>query len=553
MQTWSADGKGELMSAVFASEIETPRELEGDDIFQTLLREYERVVVTSLVTSFGLELLVSEASDVTGSERLAFDRHGGDVDTVHNVRQMGIDPKMGYKNPANEVAYEARGAYDPKRYHPQSGSNYATIKHEAREAARDSGKGVEDAYTGGTVWFTKAKGHPEAKAELDHVLSAKWIHDDRGRVLAGMDGTELSDDPSNYRFTNKSLNASMGARDIPDWLAEHADEVTDEQRDRMIGAYEEARTRYDASVAAYYTSPAFAKDLGRAAGRQSAMMAARQVCGLVLAEVWFAVKRRLEETRPGFDPAGLAKSLAQGTKEGFANAKDKYRELLSAAADGALAGALASVTNTLANIFMTTSRSMGKVIRESYASLVDAARVLIVNPDGYLFGERLRAAAKVVATGASVVLGTAVMDAVARTPIVSIPYVGEAVQSFCGALVTGSLSCTLLLYLDRSEWANRLVACLNNVPTVELRVEQMRLEVEALTRYAAELAAIDYDALEREIAAVEDAVSGISAASSPEELNKALRSAASAIGVSIPWEGDFADFMEDPTSRLHFS
>ena len=510
-------------------------------------------MVTSLVTSFGLELLVSEVSDVTGSERLAFDRHGGDVDTVHNVRQMGIDPKMGYKNPANEVAYEARGAYDPKRYHPQSGSNYATIKHEAREAARDSGKGVEDAYTGGTVWFTKAKGHPEAKAELDHVLSAKWIHDDRGRVLAGMDGTELSDDPSNYRFTNKSLNASMGARDIPDWLAEHADEVTDEQRDRMMGAYEEARARYDASVAAYYTSPAFAKDLGKAAGRQSAMMAARQVCGLVLAEVWFAIKERLEETEPGFDPAELAKSLAQGTKDGFASAKGKYRELLSGAADGALAGALASVTNTLTNIFMTTSKNMGKVIREAYASLVDAARVLIVNPDGYLFGERLRAAAKIIATGASVVLGTVVMDAVARTPIASIPYVGDAVQSFCGALVTGSLSCTLLLFLDRSEWANKLVTCLNGVPTVELRVEQMRLEVEALTRYAAELAAIDYDALEGEIAAVEDAVTGISAASSPEELNKALRSAASAIGVSIPWEGEFNDFMTDQTSHLRFT
>ena len=542
------------VSVGFAKEVETPQEFEGDDIFQTLLREYERVVVTSLITSFGLELFLSEAREASGSETLSFDRHGGDVDTIHNVRQVGVDPLMGYKNPASNADYAARGAYDSRQYHPQSSSNYATIKHDAREAARETGRGVEDAYTGGTVWFTKVEGHPDVRAELDHVLSAKWIHDDRGRVLAGIEGTELSDDSSNYQFTNKKLNASMGAMDIPEWLAEHEGEVADGQRDRMMGAYEEARTRYEARIAtAYYTSPRFAKDLGKAAGRQSAMMAARQVCGLVLAEVWFAIKECLEKTEPGFDPVELAKTLAQGTRAGFARAKDKYRELLAAASDGALAGALASVTNTLANIFITTSRSMAKVIRESYASLVDAARVLIVNADGYLFGERLRAAAKIIATGASVVLGTAVMDAVARTPIIAIPYVGEAVQSFCGALVTGALSCTLLLYLDRSEWVNHLVTRLNDAPTVELKVEQMRLEAEALTRYAAELADIDYDLLEREIATVEGAVSRISAASSPEELNSALRAAASAIGVSIPWEGDFAEFMEDPTARLHFS
>ena len=48
----------------------------------------------SLITSFGLDFLLMK------------DRHGGDVDTIHNVRQIGQDEQMTYKNESNQKAYE---------------------------------------------------------------------------------------------------------------------------------------------------------------------------------------------------------------------------------------------------------------------------------------------------------------------------------------------------------------------------------------------------------------------------------------------------------------
>lgn len=60
-----------------------------------LLSEYERVIVESLITSFGLDAL------------LVKDQYGGDVDTVHNVDKI-INPNstMEFKNKEYAEAYD---------------------------------------------------------------------------------------------------------------------------------------------------------------------------------------------------------------------------------------------------------------------------------------------------------------------------------------------------------------------------------------------------------------------------------------------------------------
>ena len=69
-----------------------------DNIIDSLFQQYEHVIIESLITSFGLDFLIK-------------DQHGGDVDTIHNVRQIGKDEQMSYKNSANETAYDERGNY----------------------------------------------------------------------------------------------------------------------------------------------------------------------------------------------------------------------------------------------------------------------------------------------------------------------------------------------------------------------------------------------------------------------------------------------------------
>ena len=240
-----------------------PEESVRDSIFQ----QYERVLVESLITSFGLDFLVH-------------DRVGGDVDTIHNVRQIGKNSEMVYKNKANERAYQNRGEYSSAEYH--SDPRYKEINREI-SAQKKAGK-LRDAYTGDRI-------ARNGKTDLDHVVSAKEIHDDPGRVLAGLKGTDLANCEENLKATNPHTNRTKKAKSMQDFLNQYGDEYSNEKKKRMLELDTNARQNKDAKInVAYYTSPSFAKDLSRAAGTVGLQMGVRQALGFVFAEMWFAVK-----------------------------------------------------------------------------------------------------------------------------------------------------------------------------------------------------------------------------------------------------------------------
>lgn len=55
------------------------------NVYNSIFEQYERVIIQSLITSFGLDFSV-------------LDQHGGDVDTIHNVRQIGKDEQIYRQN-----------------------------------------------------------------------------------------------------------------------------------------------------------------------------------------------------------------------------------------------------------------------------------------------------------------------------------------------------------------------------------------------------------------------------------------------------------------------
>ena len=182
----------------------------GTNVYNSIFEQYERVIMQSLITSFGLDFLVR-------------DQHGGDVDTIHNVRQIGKDEQMKYKNKRNEKAYNNRGKYnrdDFEKYH----SNYKTTYREIENAP------LEDEYTGKTIHFYAPS--DDIQASLDHIISAKEVHDDRGRVLSGLDSVSLADSPENFAWTNNSLNKSMQYDSAEEYIAKHPE--LDEQTKQNI-------------------------------------------------------------------------------------------------------------------------------------------------------------------------------------------------------------------------------------------------------------------------------------------------------------------------------
>lgn len=534
-----------------------------EPVFESIFKQYERVLIESLVSSFGLDFLIK-------------DQHGGDVDTIHNVRQIGQDEQMAYKNKANRTDYNNRGDYNSQDYHTHEG--YISRNQEISEQ-KAAGQ-LYDAYTGQRIM-------PNEKSDLDHVISANEIHNDRGRVLSGLRGTDLANSSENLQPTSRSINRSMKQKSVQEyleWLKEHeperaaelnsllskpANQLTDKEYaklqkyqqlssidpKRMEQADSAARSAYNAKLAtAYYTSPKFAKDLTLAAGNVGVRMGTRQALGFIFAEIWFSVKEEFQAQQGKFELGEFFTALGRGIKRGFERAKEKYAELISSFLDGAVSGALSSLTTTLCNIFFTTAKNTVKIIRQSYASLVEAGKVLFINPDNYTFGERMKAVVKILATGASVVAGVLVSEAVSKTPIGGIPVLGGVVQTFCGAFVTGIISCTLLYFLDRSEVMNRLFKALDGLHTIETEIRYYRQQAAYFEQYAAKLMEIDLAQFQKEVSLYSSIVYDLEGASTETELNYTLKRAYDTINAAIPWKGydSFDSFMEDKSAQLVF-
>ncbi|MFR3730725.1 hypothetical protein [Lacrimispora sp.] len=537
-----------MVSSGFSPEPDAP-------VLDSIFQQYERVIVESLISSFGLDFLIK-------------DQHGGDVDTIHNVRKIGdepdSDPNMIYKNKANETAYQNRGSYDASEYHEKN-NTYKSIRNQAKKAFNEQGQWIEDAYTGSKIGINKAL-PDEKRAQLDHVISAKSIHDDRGRVLAGISGSDLANDPDNLRFTNMKLNNNMKDKDIKEyiewseknpeqvnWNGKKGEPLSDDVKKNLMEEYNQSKKVTNRKInQVYYTSSQFLKDTTKAAGTVGLQMGARQTVGLVFAEIWFSVKEEFDHVSMPFEMNVFLTAIGNGIKNGFNNAKVKYKELLNTFKDGAISGVLSSLTTTLCNIFFTTAKKVVKIIRQSYAAMVKSSEILFLNPDNLPFGERMRAASKILATGASVVIGSLVTEAIEDTGIKAIPFIGEIVPTFCGTLITGILTCSLLYYLDRSTVMNRLVSVLNDVPTFSSQAEYFRSQAIAFEQYAAELMQIDLQKFKDETAVYSTLAISLSNAKDNIELNTMLKQAVKEIGIEIPWGTDFNGFMEDKSKQLVF-
>lgn len=533
-----------------------------ENVFTSIWNEYERVILQSLITSFGLDFLVQ-------------DQHGGDVDTIHNVREIGKDPNMRYKNKKNAEAYANREQYDTRKYHRDK--RYIEINRKASESKKNGT--LEDAYTGKTV-------ARNAKMDLDHVVSAKEIHNDPGRILAGLKGTDLANSEDNLKSTDRSINRSMQDKNIEYYLQKWEanrpqrqerinelkikDSLSDKERkeltklekleqidpEKMRAENKKARTAYERKIAGtYYTGSKFLKDTTIAVGKRGAAMGLRQAMGFVFMEIWMAAKEEIQALSSGKDLKDMLEAVATGVKRGIENAKAKYKEFLARFKEGFLAGALASLTTTICNIFFTTAKNLVKCIRQIYASVIQAGKVLLFNPDNLSFGDRMKTTITILATGASVLVGSAVGELMSKTPIATIPEVGPVVVTFCSSLVSGLLSCTLLIFLDRSKFINDIINGLNELSSLngfQTVVDKYREIADAFERLAAKLESFDIEKFRAETEEYSKIATKIRNAGSEQELNNILHSAYKIFNIKIPWKGDFDSFMGNKSNHLVF-
>lgn len=501
------------------------------DVFERMWQSYERVVLHSLITSFGLDFLVQ-------------DQRGGDVDSIRSVRNEG------FKSNEHRAAYEVRGDYDSTYYHVDP--RYRAIAQHARREFNENGIMQPDAYVPGNkvAYSSSSALDKNHRANLEHVISAHEIHEDPGRILAGLDGASLANSPDNLCFTNESLNKAKKDMTVDAFLEKKGNSIPEDVQEQMRKVDREAREAYDTKLArAYYTSSDFWGGSISAAGMRGIEMGARQALGFVFVEVWFTCKEELLAVPDNSEIKDYYVALEHGVKKSLESVITKRKSLLESFGLGFVAGSLASLTTTICNIFFEINERTIRNLRQIFAAVVQAANVILFNPNDLLLGDRIETATVILGTGASVLAGTKVGDFIANTPLGADPTVGTPIRVFCSALVSGLISCTLLLVLDRSEFINKTITALNMYLTEEQSFRQVAYDFE---KFAAQIAAVDVEQFCKDTENFQNIADEIYMASDDEELDTILSAAFETLEIPVPWSGDFDEFMGNPDNKLKF-
>ena len=506
------------------------------NLFTTLVNSYEKIIMESILVSFGLDIFIK-------------DQHGGDVDTIHNVREIDKDPEMTYKSQKNKEIYVATPKYDSKIHGTEVRNDKAFITTRNNYKKEKELDNSYDEYTG-------KKFETNSKADLDH--------SERGRILAGVETKDLANSKENLKVTNSSLNRSKSNLTNEEFIEKRrkSNNLDKETENRMRKLDKIAKKNIDAKLYKEYyklnfSSP-FMRDTFKTSSSLSIKMGMKQVIGLVITEIWFAVKEDFENFSTSNSLKENFFQLKDTIEKAFNRAKEKYKDFIDKFKEGAISGLLSSLTTTICNIFFTTAKNIIKIIRYAYVSIIQALKILFFNPDNLLLGDRIRETLKIISTGASIVVGIISSEAISKilNNFGIIGLTNDILQTFITTFVSSISTCTLLYFIDKNQTMKDMFSFLNKLdPTtiINEQIDYYKKQAEYFERYAAELLEIDYKFLKETAEKYENVAKIIYQTKNQDELNRVLENLFEILGIEKPYKEDsFDEFMKNPDSILIF-
>lgn len=159
--------------------------------------------------------------------------------------------------------------------------------------------------------------------------------------------------------------------------------------------------------------------------------------------------------------------------------------------------------------------------------MVEATSILLFNSKDQYLCERMTSAAKVLAAGASVIIGTTVQEQV-HIRLKSVPIsndLKQVIAIFSGSLCTGLLTVSLLFYIDNGPFTKFLQAVYGE--------GTRRLEEQAVLfkRYCAELEKVDIERLQFETDYIRSVIKKLESTDDQFEINAALRKTTQDLGL----------------------
>lgn len=466
-----------------------------DETFNMLLIECSKTVIQSIVNPFGLGAFVA-----------TFDKTGGNVDTIHNVRS-GV-----YVTDSEKEKYDLRGEYNSNCYH----SDTRYIQRNRDDTLKQKSGKLKDGYTDNTLDIRSHR-------DLDHIISAKEIHDDPGRILAEIDGPELANVRENLISTERIINRAKKAKPMREFLEylhntkeQRYDEIrrlkskpflTDEEKKRLIKLErlnsvnpslciekdEKARKVYNRKInVEYYTSYKFYRNTLTTSIGEGSKLGMQQAIGLLLVEFFSGVFHEISDLyHNGFriDNAGFATSLKIRLNRLIERINSRWKDVCDVFAQGFVSGFLSNLATTVINTFITTGKRIVRIIREGFFSLLRAIKLLCIPPEGMTFAEAAHEASKLIASGLVIGAGIIIehgIDAWIKATVILAP-ISDLVTTIVVGALTG-IAVTFVVYaIDKLDFFKvRHIRKLDFVlEELEIKINEALCESEELIKQMA--------------------------------------------------------------------
>ena len=158
----------------------------------------------------------------------------------------------------------------------------------------------------------------------------------------------------------------------------------------------------------------------------------------------------------------------------------------------------------------------------------------------------------ILATSASTIVETMVGNYLS-TNIGQIPVVGELLVTFIQVFLSGTLSCTLIYFIDKWEIAQKIYNFIEglDVNLFAESVEYMKQQVAMYEAYVSKWLEIDIETVVKETAKC-GRVLTILRESDEIEINENLKVLLVEFKIELPWTGNFSSFIRDKSKKLVF-
>ena len=437
----------------------------------------KREISTTLISQFGL------------SQFFDHYQNGGNVDTVHNVRE-GV-----YATDAENKAYANRGDYsnDSMEVKDKKTGELKIVKikdayHQHPEYKRINKEYSKQKEAGGAVdAYTGEKFSTKAKTDLDHVVSAKEVHDDPGRILAELDGPELADTESNLKLTNMNLNRYKNKYTVDETLEKITSRDFEKERDKINTnsnltqeekelklkklrnvetADKEKMEKYDKDSRgeidekindAYYKGAKFKENVKATSLNQGFSMAKKQAIGIVIYEFtdsfWeFAIPFATNWSRYS-NMSERVSAFNKGIVDAFEQTKNRLKDSLHTVAEGAFSGFMSGVVSNIItvaiNTFATTAKSFAKILNDGIHGIIRAIKLLCSKPADMTREQAVKEAIKILSVTITASIGMILTEHfkvyLTTTPLAPL---ADIIATTCGAMLIAIVSAGIIYTFD---------------------------------------------------------------------------------------------------------